>query len=153
MLLSFLLLLCTKSSFIIFILRFFGFFFVFYVSNYHISAVRRLCDSHKIMNKNLFVCFFSVQLFSFNQLILTVSAKAAKFLILQPEDVLQPVDFMEIWESSQSTNQDCQQREERRGQVRKGEDKWGKERMWGEGRRGDKKRSNIWAYSFGKQSI
>lgn len=43
---------------------------------------------------------------------LTVSSKAADFLVLQPEDVLQPVSFVEIGETSQSTNQDCRQRGE-----------------------------------------
>lgn len=39
--------------------------------------------------------------------ILTVSPKAAHFLILQPEDMLQPINFVEVRETSQSTNQDC----------------------------------------------
>lgn len=43
---------------------------------------------------------------------LTVSPKAAHFLILQPEDVLQPISFVEVGETGQSTNQDCSQRAE-----------------------------------------
>lgn len=41
---------------------------------------------------------------------LTVFAEAAQLLILLPEDVLQPVGFVEVGEAIQSTKQDCGQR-------------------------------------------
>lgn len=44
---------------------------------------------------------------------LTVSPKAAHFLVLQPEDVLQPISFVEVGETGQSTDQNCRQGEER----------------------------------------
>lgn len=43
---------------------------------------------------------------------LTVFAEAAQLLILLPEDVLQPVGFVEVGETVQSTKQDCRQRAE-----------------------------------------
>lgn len=41
---------------------------------------------------------------------LTVSPKAAHFLVLPPEDLLQPVSFVEVGETGHSTHQDCWQR-------------------------------------------
>lgn len=50
-------------------------------------------------------------------MVLTVSPKAAHLLVLQPQNVLQPVGFVEVRESRQSTNQDCQHREETQKQI------------------------------------
>lgn len=38
---------------------------------------------------------------------LTVSPKAAHLLVLQPEDVLQPISFVEVGETGQSADQNC----------------------------------------------